>query len=558
MSKPRRYNPWAICTASVGRMDKAKYERCVKKVKALYGYKNPAISAVWPKMTSRQRWAAMEFAGIGEDRARALSHEDWIYLPEDVKSAFLRYWQSGFYGSTKRRLKGETTRRMPVLTNPVAKPFQVQGSHTYLLTFKGGGWHIYEGYDSHADALDMAKWLMQRGVAGVKGPVQTLILKPVNERRYTVFYRSARRVASNNAGGAMEGRAREVIRKAEAALGSLTFNAKVNLLLDNLSGLRNAQEAAALLSRLGYRKNGTKGPYPFSDKQRQYRAYTVPQLRFALKDAAETARIWKGQDPATENWYRDDVFTISDEIRRREGVAMKNPTAPIWMQSEAAFYKKFGTVPQRLSQALSRLTDAQKKEFHRRAEKTISEDAVRWALREGGMGSLENSGTQELPVEGGKLLMSRAVKFLRRRGVKARLIEVERGRYRVRVGAGHDVRKLTKLVDQGPWKHDDRLALTPRQIKKFEAHGRRHGPISRPGELAYWAKSRLRQAAHPNPVRGLTVYYVAKYRPAYPRKGEFWTASTVIDALPPTVVGKLFKIAARTKKDAIREAQKAP
>ena len=27
-------NPWAICTASVGREDKAKYERCIKSVKA--------------------------------------------------------------------------------------------------------------------------------------------------------------------------------------------------------------------------------------------------------------------------------------------------------------------------------------------------------------------------------------------------------------------------------------------------------------------------------------------------------------------------------------------
>lgn len=30
---PKKVNPWAVCTASVGRDDKAKYERCVKKVK---------------------------------------------------------------------------------------------------------------------------------------------------------------------------------------------------------------------------------------------------------------------------------------------------------------------------------------------------------------------------------------------------------------------------------------------------------------------------------------------------------------------------------------------
>jgi len=28
-----KYNPWAVCTKSVGRDDEEKYERCVKKVK---------------------------------------------------------------------------------------------------------------------------------------------------------------------------------------------------------------------------------------------------------------------------------------------------------------------------------------------------------------------------------------------------------------------------------------------------------------------------------------------------------------------------------------------
>ena len=32
-------NPWAICTASVGREDKDKYESCIRKVKSQYGIK---------------------------------------------------------------------------------------------------------------------------------------------------------------------------------------------------------------------------------------------------------------------------------------------------------------------------------------------------------------------------------------------------------------------------------------------------------------------------------------------------------------------------------------
>ena len=35
----KKNNPWAICTASVGREDKEKYERCVQDVKAEADYK---------------------------------------------------------------------------------------------------------------------------------------------------------------------------------------------------------------------------------------------------------------------------------------------------------------------------------------------------------------------------------------------------------------------------------------------------------------------------------------------------------------------------------------
>lgn len=35
----RKPNPWAVCTASVGRGDKDKYERCVMSVKEKHGIK---------------------------------------------------------------------------------------------------------------------------------------------------------------------------------------------------------------------------------------------------------------------------------------------------------------------------------------------------------------------------------------------------------------------------------------------------------------------------------------------------------------------------------------
>lgn len=34
-------NPWAVCTASVGRGNKAKYESCVQQVKKSTNYKKP-------------------------------------------------------------------------------------------------------------------------------------------------------------------------------------------------------------------------------------------------------------------------------------------------------------------------------------------------------------------------------------------------------------------------------------------------------------------------------------------------------------------------------------
>ena len=38
-AKKKQPNPWAVCTASVGREDKAKYERCVMDVKHKHGIK---------------------------------------------------------------------------------------------------------------------------------------------------------------------------------------------------------------------------------------------------------------------------------------------------------------------------------------------------------------------------------------------------------------------------------------------------------------------------------------------------------------------------------------
>lgn len=61
----------------------------------------------------------------------------------------------------------------------------------------------------------------------------------------------------------------------------------------------------------------TKGAYPFADKKKQYRRYTDAELEFAIDDAIHARDAMAGFDPIAENWYADDVFTISDEISRR-------------------------------------------------------------------------------------------------------------------------------------------------------------------------------------------------------------------------------------------------
>jgi hypothetical protein len=65
-----------------------------------------------------------------------------------------------------------------------------------------------------------------------------------------------------------------------------------------------------------WQENGTKaGPYPFAQKEAQYAQYTIAQLLFAQRDAHKAAEAMRGTE--AENWYRDDVSTISNEIRHR-------------------------------------------------------------------------------------------------------------------------------------------------------------------------------------------------------------------------------------------------
>lgn len=67
----------------------------------------------------------------------------------------------------------------------------------------------------------------------------------------------------------------------------------------------------------------TKGPYPFADKEAQYKGYSEEMLQFAVKDAAKARDCVRDFDPVAESWYTDDVSTIRAEINRREAKRVK-------------------------------------------------------------------------------------------------------------------------------------------------------------------------------------------------------------------------------------------
>ena len=430
MSRRRPRNPWAICTAAVGRKDKAKYERCVRAVKRKMHLSNSSISKTWDTLRMAQKYHVLRAAGVDKDRADGNAVVDWSDLAPDIKGMLLAGWQMGAIGGTTRRSykKGDTTKRMPVMMNPVAKPFEVEGSHTYAVGFKGGGWHIYETYKTYEDALDWAQYIMKQGIPGVRGNVQALVLRPTGQRSYSVYWRNQRRVASN--------------------------------------------------------------------------------------------------------------------------------PVPIWMKSDEMFHRVVGVSIKEWQRIFRALPEWKKKEFHRRAgKKILSANAMKWVVEQGAPASLQNSGTKELPIEANREQMARTVRFLRKRGVAARMVEAERGRFRIRVRASADEEKLLALIATGPWALDPETEIaTDRQLKKWHASIKRHGGRYKPGQYEYSLLARRKQMRSRR-NKGTKIYYVAMYRPPYPAVGKLWAVTESMDSLPASVIGKVAVVQAASKVAALREAR---
>ena len=70
--------------------------------------RNASIESHWPRMTDRQREAALRIVGISDDVAQLWSYKDWSGLSSVVRQLLIRSWRHG----------GDTTkiRRVPVVT----------------------------------------------------------------------------------------------------------------------------------------------------------------------------------------------------------------------------------------------------------------------------------------------------------------------------------------------------------------------------------------------------------------------------------------------------------
>jgi len=106
------------------------------------------------------------------------------------------------------------------------------------------------------------------------------------------------------------------------------------------------------------------------------------------------------------------------------------------------------------------------------------------------------------------------------------------------------------------------ISLPSADIFEASAYGltpnaRRRANPSEPPTI--WRKRRRGKKTlhYRGPDPRFKTYYVARFRPPYPQRGEFWTASEMIDLLPATVVGGVYKISASNRVAALAQAKAA-
>jgi len=536
--------------------------------------RNPAVSASWPRMTSRSRRAALEFAGIGEDRAHAYSMVDWLDLPDDAKSALLRGWHMATIGGTTRRYR-DTTRRVPVLTNSSGP--RRYGFHAGKVLARNAvafGRHRSMKVESLAEeyfasdvrrgvvkSRDRAEWV-RAFKAGVRSGLKDEGALPnptagwaVTQDGETLKHFGPGTKGANAAFAWLHKRQGQSVDWSIRYSGYDIVNVEGGKVV--YSGRRSFLKKLTNRSR----RNGTKGAYPFKDKVEQYRKATMPELLFARKDAAEAARAVSGHDVAAENWYKDDYFTINDEIIRRRHNEItrrdmgfknpkrsrKNPDIPDWMRSNEKFYTRFGFTLGRFQNMIRDLSETNKKRLHQMMGKGMTTAVVHWI-------SAQYHSVKTNPV----------TKPYQVWGSHTYVQSIGRGgwqiyaTYRTPRHAREDAEGIMKFGIPGVKGKVQALVLHA-SSGGFSVYWRPVRKIaSNPAEAPrIWRKRRRgkRTTHFKGPDPRYRTYYVALASRSYPMKGRYWTASTVVDALPPTVVGKLYKIAARSKVAAIKEAR---
>jgi len=124
-----RVNPWAICTKSAGRKDKAKYERCVMKVKRKHGisYKQGGPSEELPN----------KYKYKGKDKEGTDMYDYAYSLPELVVEARhpagddLPYWDQ-LSNEERQHLKDVRSGDLPA--SPISRSIFAKGTQGYGLT----------------------------------------------------------------------------------------------------------------------------------------------------------------------------------------------------------------------------------------------------------------------------------------------------------------------------------------------------------------------------------------------------------------------------------------
>ena len=465
--------------------------------------RNASISKVWDTLRMAQRFHVLRAAGVDEERARIFCADEWTDLAVEMKGLLLAGWQMGVIGGTTRRSykKGDTTKRMPVMTNPGDWRVTHDGE-----TLKAGlesdgkamAWLLrhqsqsvdfavkYSGYDIVCVEGGKVKWSWKRD--GMKG--KNMTLRNLGAKHFE--FEGSHTYATTSKGGGWH--IYETYKTYDDALDWAKF-----IMKQGIPGVPGNVQALIL------RPTG----------ERSYSVYW--------------RRTWK---------------------------VSSNPV-PIWMQSDEAFQRVVGVSIKEWQRIFKALPDWKKKEFHRRAgKKILSANAMKWVVEQGAPSLLKNR--PQVPIEvRGETQAMRLSGFLRKRGVRIQIKRVKdrSGWFTFYVPSSQAELAENLLYkwmhEADPYERPVKKALASERRWKIRQRRRQHRRGIRRGGYMLGGKTITADRRLPNPRK---VWYVGMYKTS--RGLAWWTSESRATLEKKPIVGKILKISAPTSSKAIEEAWK--